>query len=193
MLVVGILRQRLLIGRQSLLLAWFGLPMRVLVLLARRPASCALAMTLFQVPHHLGIRGVGDRRLRQLPQAFLGGGQTRVRLLRAFLLVGADAQPAGQRRQRRTLYYQGDEDDAERDENDLVARRESCPGRRLQRQRQCEDQRVRAAQTRPGDEEYTPPRRQRLLAVTQPAKKDSECVRGRHHPDDANEHDTNAD
>jgi hypothetical protein len=61
-----------------------------------------------------------------------------VRFLRTFIRVGADAEESSDRRQRRTLHNERDEDDPERDEDDLIARGKRRARRCVKGQRERE-------------------------------------------------------
>ena len=103
--------------------------------------------------------------------------------------VATNAEPAGQRRERGTLQDQRDEDDAEGDEDDLLARRKWCTRRSCQWQGKGDDERITAAYSSPTNEEDPAPGWELGSAAAQPGTDLPADVRAGTDPRDAdNDH-----
>ena len=91
---------------------------------AARPSTRPLPVALAQIPHHFGMRRVGEPGRIEDPQSRLCGSEPRVGFLVLRAAVCRQTEEAREGSERRPLYDEGGEDYGEADEEDLRPRGE---------------------------------------------------------------------
>src|SRR6266480_5143247 len=140
-----------------------GVAHAVLLPIARRPATQSLRVLSSQMFDSGRIRAIAARRFFQATQACFGSDAPRMRLLGVVLALPFESQQTQQWYQRESLDNESAEDDAEREKDDEIARREGLVHDGDERQSEREHERIAASHAGPRHERRFGPWRSHLF------------------------------